>query len=274
MVRADGQPVLEEASRDLREEGDTDRSGRILPSRFIEELPEVPLLTDLRAEQVRLSSNLVEEDDRGSVDSYGGVDVSYSGNEGYAVAVTLDARTLELQESVVRQVRVDFPYIPTYLAFREFPPVREAVESLGRVPDLLFVDGHGRLHPALFGFACYVGVRLGLRTIGVAKHALAGSPVGSRAEEGGAIPIRLEGRIRGYAWTPPSSARSIYVSVGNRISLERALDTTRRATKERYPEPLRIADRLSKGERKKNEEQRASERTASRRLPAHGHRGD
>lgn len=274
VVRADGQPVLPGAIRVLREEGTTDPAGHAAPERFLEELPEVPFLTTLRAEQVRLAARLRERDDRGQIDSYGGVDVSYSGDRAYAVAVTLDARTLETRESVVRELDVDFPYIPTYLAFREFPPVREAIESLAHPPDLLFVDGHGRLHPALFGFACYLGVRLDLRTVGIAKHPLAGSAVPGAAREGGPIPIRLRGRTRGYAWTPPGSGRSIYVSVGHRVSLETALTVATRATKERYPEPLRIADRLSKEERKKNEEGHSSERAANRRLPAHRHRGD
>src|SRR5207253_5317343 len=82
-----------------------------------------------------------------------------------------------------------FPYttlfrsIPTYLAYREFPGIGAAVRRLSTRPDLLMIDGHGRLHPALFGVACDVGVRLDLPTIGVAKHPLAGRVQPTRSEE-------------------------------------------------------------------------------------------
>ncbi len=273
VVRADGRPVLAEAVSLLGEEGSVDSQGRATSDRFVDVLPEVPLLAELRAEQMRLASRVVEEDRSGRIDTWGGVDVSYAGDRAFAVAVTLNAETGEVVETAAREIDVDFPYIPTYLAFREFPPIREALEVLSRLPDLLFVDGHGRLHPVLFGFACYVGVRLDLRTVGVAKHPLAGLPEIKEKTAGGVTPMRLEGRIRGYAWTPPKASRPIYVSVGNHVSLERALAEAQRATKERYPEALRVADRLSKEERKKNVERSASDRAANPRLPAQGHSG-
>lgn len=36
-------------------------------------------------------------------------------------------------------------------------------------PDIIFVDGNGRLHPRGAGLACHLGVVTGLRTIGVGK---------------------------------------------------------------------------------------------------------
>lgn len=45
-----------------------------------------------------------------------------------------------------------------------FVPVTRDLE-----PDIVFVDGNGRLHPRGAGLACHLGVVTGLRTIGVGK---------------------------------------------------------------------------------------------------------
>ncbi len=273
VVRADGRPVLPENVRLLEAECGLDAGGRVRPEKILNEVPEVPLLRDLREEQRRLAGRVVERDAGARIDRIGGADVSYLGDRAFAVAVSLDAESLEPLEIIVRQSVVDFPYIPTYLAFRELPAIQPAVEALRQRPDVLFVDGHGRLHPTGFGFACYAGVSLDIPTVGIAKHALVGRPEPPKAAARDVSPIRLDGRIQGFAWRPPGSSRPIYVSVGHRVSLETALALTKRVTPRRYPEPLRIADRLSKEERKKNAERSASERTAGRRPPAQGPRG-
>src|SRR5207245_1123968 len=90
----------------------------------------------------------------------------------------------------------------------------------GRVSSGRLVDGHGRLHPALFGIACYVGVRLDLPTIGVAKHPLVGRVTKRGHSPSGVTAIEFRGQVRGYAWTPPGCERPNFVSVGHRISLD------------------------------------------------------
>ncbi len=263
IVRADGRPVLEEAAARLMADGIPLVRDRVPSARFVETLPEVPLLAELRREQRRLSPRVSETALRETPETLGGVDVAYAGDRAFAVAVALDARTLEPTQVAGREREAEFPYIPTYLAFREMPAVECAIQALSPKPDVLFVDGHGRLHPARFGFACFAGVRLGLPTIGVAKHPLVGTPVPSRKQANGAVPLVLDGMVRGYAWPPPGSARPIYVSVGHRITLEEALNLVRGATRARYPEPLRLADRLSKEmKRKKITEKDASEQSA------------
>lgn len=273
VVRADGRPVLSRLTPLLAAEGTMIARGRVAPGRLFDELPEVPLLGKLRREQERLERRVVERDAMEPVERFGAVDVSYDGERAFAVAVTVDAKSLEPLEIVVRQTRIEFPYIPTYLAFRELPAIRPAVEGLRTRPEVLFVDGHGRLHPLGFGFACYAGVAFDLPTVGVAKHPLVGRPSPSRAAGDGAVPFLLGGQVRGYAWRPPGRSRPLYVSVGHRVSLRTALSLTKRATRDRYPEPLRIADRLSKEERRKNTERSASERAAHPRPPAQSPQG-
>ena len=221
-------------------------------SRFVDRFEATPLLAGLRAEQLRLAARVSETDEPGGVEILGGVDVAYLAHRAVAIAVLLDAESLDVLETAKREIEVDFPYIPSYLAFREYPAVLAAVTALRRKPDALFVDGHGRLHPALFGFACYAGVSMEIPTIGIAKHLLTGKLLPARRTSSGAIPVALQGRIRGYAWRPPRASRAFYVSVGHRVSLERALHLAQVSTRDRYPEPLRLADRAAKeGKRKK-----------------------
>ncbi len=253
------------SDRILESEGIQVRDGRIPEVHFTDTVAATPILTLLRDEQRRLAEKVSEEDEARPPRTFGGVDVAYAGDRAFAAAVVLDAGTLEARETRACEVDVDFPYIPTFLAFREFPAVRAALEELRTKPDVVFVDGHGRLHPALFGFACFAGVQLEVPTIGIAKHPLAGRAAPASEHLHGAVPLELEGRVRGYAWAPPGAARAFYISVGHRVSLPTALAMAQRATRQKYPEPLLLADRLSKERKvKKNLERSASGRAARR----------
>ena len=244
--------MLPDASHELASESVPVRSGRVPANRFVTIRTAVPLLDRLRREQRHLASLVTEEDAGGAPERIAGVDVSYDADRMYAAAVCVDAITLAVVEVAMATSDVSFPYIPTYLARREFPGIEAAVRRLSRKPDVLMVDGHGRLHPARFGVACDVGVRLDIPTIGVAKHPLAGRAMKPSGGDKAAIPIALGGDTRGYAWVPPGAARPIFISVGHRISLATALDLVRRTTQSRYPAPLALADRESK-EMKRNE---------------------
>ncbi len=273
IVRADGRSVIPGAARRLEREGVQWTEGRVAHPRSVGPVVADPILSRLRDEQRRLASRVSEEDEMTMPSTLGGVDVSYDGDRAFAVAVVLESRSLEAVEVSAVETEADFPYISTYLAFREFPPVRAALGGLHTKPEVLFVDGHGRLHPALFGFACFTGVQLGLPTIGIAKHPLVGRPVPSAGRVADAVPIEVEGVIRGFAWAPPGASRPFYVSVGNRISLAAALTMAQRATRRKYPEPLLVADRLSKEMKVGNYAKGSASGQTAKRPPAQGRPG-
>lgn len=246
VVRADGRPLLRGAADRLSREGVRVARNRVHPASILDSLREVDFLERLRKEQKSLVADVLETDEARPIRWVAGVDVSYRDDRMYAVAVSMDALTLGPVEVATVRRRVEFPYIPTYLAYREFPGIEAAVNRMSKAPDLLMIDGHGRLHPALFGIACHVGVRLDIPTIGIAKHLLAGRVEPSPLGEGAARPVRIQGRTRGYAWIPPGRSRAIYVSVGHRVSLETAMRMVQATTRHGYPEPLRVADRMSR----------------------------
>lgn len=258
VVRADGRPILRESADRLSSEGTPLLWNRVPSPAHVDSLAPSEFLTALRKEQRRLAARVHERDEGRPLDRVAGVDVSYHEDRTYVAAVSMDVADLEALEIVTLRGRARFPYIPTYLAYREFPAIDAALDRLSERPDLLMIDGHGRLHPTLFGVACHAGVALDLPTIGIAKHPLVGRIGPSVRRVADARPVRFEGRIRGYAWTPPGRSQPIYVSVGHRISLQTALSIVRETTRSGYPEPLRIADRMSREMKRKEKRERGA----------------
>ncbi|HRC82092.1 MAG TPA: endonuclease V, partial [Sedimentibacter sp.] len=92
-----------------------------------------------------------------SLETVAGVDLAYWKEEDteYAVCciVVIDFNTKEVLENAHTQSKIDFPYIPGCLAFRELPLVLDTVEKLKVEPDLYIFDGNGYLHPRHMGIA-------------------------------------------------------------------------------------------------------------------------
>jgi deoxyribonuclease V len=182
----------------------------------------------------------------------GGVDVSYpnaaEGVAAYAL-VDLDDGRLAWSTTVRRPVR--FPYITSFLAFREMPillDLLDEVRSAGWMADLVLVDGSGILHQRHAGIATHLGIVAGLSTIGVTKKLLCGTVDVAGMEPHESRPVLYEDRVVGAAVRPTAgSRRPVFVSPGHRVSLAMAEAIVRRLLLgRRLPEPLYWADRLSR----------------------------
>ncbi|MCA9247228.1 MAG: endonuclease V, partial [Planctomycetales bacterium] len=110
----------------------------------------------------------------------GGVDTCYlAHNRAIAAFALFDRRDGKLTWSTTLETEVRFPYISTYLTFRELPILLELLDQVraaGRMPEVLLVDGSGLLHPRRAGLACSLGVVADIATVAVAKKRLCGSP--------------------------------------------------------------------------------------------------
>lgn len=246
VVRADGSLPFPDAAPHLHEEGVEARGGalrdfgRVHFRAFRTDRP----LDALRREQRDLASQVVLKDRFRELDSVAGFDVSYRGSNAHAAAVSLDWESLEVREQIGLTMAVDFPYISTYLAYREFEPVARCYARFEDPPALLLMDGNGTLHPRRFGAACYVGLRLDRPTIGVAKSLLLGRLDADPLRPGKATPVRVNGEVLGHAFRP-TDGKPIYVSPGHRISHLTALRFVQRLCRTRIPEPLHLADRAA-----------------------------
>lgn len=196
----------------------------------------------------------------------GGVDISFLKEDpsiACAAVVILDVGTLNVVHEEFDVTKLQIPYVPGFLAFREAPILLELLDKLKHnshpfYPQLLMVDGNGLLHPRGFGLACHLGVLANLPAIGIGKNlhhvdGLTQSSVRQCLEaransDKDMIPlIGKSGKIWGAAMrSSPGSSKPIYISTGHRISLDAAIRIVKMCCKFRVPEPIRQADIKSK----------------------------
>jgi len=152
-------------------------------------------------------------------------------------------------------VPLQFPYVPGLLSFREIPALLAALEKLGDLPDLLFCDGQGYAHPRSFGLASHLGVLLDKPSIGCAKSILIGTHDALKNKAGSwteLIDEKAGGERIGAVVRTRDGVQPVYVSCGNRVSLETAIRFTLNVTDGyRIPRPTREADRFSKAIKRK-----------------------
>ncbi len=212
-------------------------------------LPSGFSLERARYAQRVIAQRVVEEDDiEWPVERAVGVDVAFSGEYSIGAAALVSYPGLGLEESSWTCMRTRMPYIPTLLAFREMAPAYLALRKIASKYQVVFVDGNGRLHPYLAGFACQLGVTIDKPTIGVAKKLLVGE-IGEW--RGGWAPILYKGRVIGAAVETKPGHKPIFVSVGHKVSLQTAVRLVKAFTgRYRLPEPIRQAH-LAAGKAKK-----------------------
>lgn len=198
--------------------------------------------------QEELASKLIIEDRFGKIQLIGGIDAAYSDDMAVCAVAVLDYHTLEPVESTYVHSRITFPYIPGLLSFREGPIMKKAYSKLIRKPDVLMVNGNGLIHPRGLGIASHLGLMLDIPTIGVAQRLLCGE-VGRNGK------VFLKGKHVGYEYRSQGASTSkmqrlgapIYISPGHKVSLRSSLRIAKHCIKgHRLPEPLFLADRLSK----------------------------
>jgi deoxyribonuclease V len=176
-----------------------------------------------------------------------GLDCAFSkdGKTIFAATVVIDLLDFSIIETTTAARKVDFPYIPGLLSFREAPACIDAIEKLKNTPDVFIVDGQGIAHPRRLGIASHIGLLIDKPTIGCAKSRLIGT-----SEE----PGRLKGNYNqlldkkepiGAVLRTRTDIKPVFVSVGHKCTLEDAIRIILECTtKYRLPEPSRLAHQL------------------------------
>ncbi|MEJ2201942.1 MAG: deoxyribonuclease V [Desulfuromonadaceae bacterium] len=183
-----------------------------------------------------------------SVTTVGGVDVSYEkhGNLFFAAVVVLDGSSMQPVDQAHAVARVDFPYIPGLLSFRELPVILEAFRRLKTVPAAVLVDGQGIAHPRCFGLASHLGLWLDIPTVGCAKSRLCGSHDEPGCKRGDWSPLLLDQRTVGAVLRTRDRVKPMYISPGNLIDVQGAVDLVLSCLgRYRMPEPTRLAHHLT-----------------------------
>ena len=179
-----------------------------------------------------------------------GVDISAPDSRGIAraAAVILNYPELKVTEIETAEDKINFPYIPGLLSFREAPLVLTACQKLSTDPDLILIDGQGIAHPRRFGIASHIGLLLNIPPIGCAKSRLCGTHTPVLAEAGAYAEVTDNGEVIGVALRTKDNVRPIYVSIGHKIDLPTAIRWVLECCcNRRLPEPCRLAHLAASG---------------------------
>ncbi|MDF2550460.1 MAG: deoxyribonuclease [Chlamydiales bacterium] len=160
----------------------------------------------------------------------------------YAVAVLLDASTLETLAVAAHIEPSHFPYQTGFLAFREAPSLVKAYHKLPQRPDALLIDGHGIAHPRRMGIASHLGILLDRPSFGVGKTRLIGKGSLQGEEVYEQAPLMHMGEEIGTLLRSKKRCNPLIISPGHRISLKRSVEITLSCLRGyRLPEPTRLA---------------------------------
>ncbi len=203
----------------------------------------------LKRIQIECAKKVIQKDDFDGVETIGGMDLTFekideNPTRAWASLVVVELKTLRTVYSLVIEDRVSFPYIPTFLAFREMPLLLKLYEKTKVKPDVFFIDGQGTAHPRGCGIASHFGVETGEVSVGVAKTKLFGYYREPDRKRGSFTYLRYRDRIVGAVVRTKDNTQPIFVSVGHRISLKTAIDLVLKTSRYRIPEPTRLAHNL------------------------------
>ena len=194
-----------------------------------------------------------------------GMDISaIKHNPNIAVsALVICDRNLKIVYEDYNLVKMDEPYIPGFLAFREVKHLVNLINDLKNnhpefIPQVILVDGNGILHTKGFGLASHLGVLIDIPTIGCSKNVFNVDGISKiKVKEiakkflnkgGDHYPlIGDSGEQYGWAFRAnDESTNPMIISLGHKISNETALKIVKLCTIHRIPQPIRFSDKISR----------------------------
>jgi len=194
--------------------------------------------------QLRLAAKVSKVSEVTTPRFIAGVDISVGKTREMATGavIILSYPELSLVETKIVNEKLNFPYIPGLLSFRESPLILAACEKLTVTPDLILVDGQGIAHPRRLGLASHLGLFLDTPTIGCAKSRLCGSHKELGVEPGSSVELVDNGEVIGAVLRTKLGVSPIYVSIGHKVDLQTAVHWVLKCCRGyRIPEPTRIA---------------------------------
>jgi len=189
-------------------------------------------ISKLKNEQLKLAKKVITEDKIKKIKTIAGCDQAFFNNKIISAIIVFDYKKLSIIEKKYTISKIDFPYITSYLSYREVPAIIKTYKKLKNKPDIMLCDFNGILHPRRIGAASHLGVLLGIVTIGVAKSLLLGKIKNNK--------VYVNKEQRGYV-IKNKKYKEIYVSPGNNISLKTSIRIVKKLIKNRLPEPIRLS---------------------------------
>ena len=136
-----------------------------------------------------------------------------------------DLSKQKLKNSLFKVYKTRFSeYFPSVLFLNQSEIYLKFINGFDEPPDCYILNSSGQIHPYLFGTACDVGLHLDLPVIGYTKKLLYGQ-IQSNNKKGDIHGVYTNDLLIGYVVPKLTSSKYLYVSVGNNITLQNALNT-------------------------------------------------
>ena len=165
----------------------------------------------------------------------------------YASVVVFELKTMEMIEAVTASGKVDFPYIPGLLSFRESPILLKAFAKIKSNPDVVILDAQGIAHPRGIGLASHIGLLLDKPSIGCAKTRLIGDYNEVGEEVGCYSHLTVKDKVVGAVLRTRKNVKPVFISPGHKIDLDTSIALVLKCCRGyRLPEPVREAHNLVK----------------------------
>lgn len=196
----------------------------------------------LEKEQIILSKKVIKEDymDFSQIQNAGGIaEIIDEKNKEILVGIVIvDIEGKEIEKRWHKD-KITFPYIPGFRAYRELNALIGCYEKLEKNPDVFFIKAHGTTHPRKFGLACHFGIVTNTCVIGISDELLKEMKIENNN-------IKVDNEIVGKIVKIVDFANPIVVSIGNKISLDTAVEITKKFSfgKYKHPYPLVAATKF------------------------------
>lgn len=196
----------------------------------------------LKAQKIVASKVILKDTfDIKNIATIAGVDQAFFKDQIISGIVVLDYFTLKIIARAYSIKTIEYPYIPTFLSFREGPAIISAFKKLTIKPDILMIDACGINHPRMAGLATHIGVALNIPTIGVAKNILCGTAENPE-KVGEYNPLMYNNKKIGFLLKSKQGCNPIIVAPGHGVSLDSSIKIIMHCLRGyKLPEPTRHA---------------------------------
>jgi len=198
-------------------------------------------LEKLKKEQIDLAKDLEIKDkiDFSLASRFGAIENLIIKNKIISAMVVVDKDYEVIEEAYFVDV-LRFPYIFEFRSYREIPAMVGVFSKIREKPDLIFIKGHGITHPRL-GIASHLSLSINTPVIGIGDSLFEEDKI--KGED-----ILIGDKVVGRVLKSKQGSKPMYISSGDKISLETAYNFSKEMINEphKMPEPLHIARRYAK----------------------------
>ena len=211
------------------------------------------------------NNNSINTNNKEELKYIAGMDISASKkypNIAISALVICD-KNLNIVYENYKLVKMEEPYIPGFLAFREVKHLINLINELKNtspqfIPQIILIDGNGIFHVKGFGLASHLGVLVDIPTIGCSKTVFSVDGITKKSVKeiakknllkgGDYYPLIGNSGVQ-WGWALKSNdecTNPMIISIGHKVSNDTALKIVQNTILHRVPQPIRLSDKVSR----------------------------